>query len=230
MIRKSRNGDFHLIDGGTHIDAWAEAAGRLDHDQNSLPRVLPYVPAGGIVVDAGAYIGDWTVALLEKVGPMGRVLAFEPNLEAFKCLQLNCPKAECYWSALSDRCGAGRLRFGSILNYGSCRVHPIEDGVLATEDDVSLVTLDSFELPVLSMLKADVEGGEYDLLLGAEATIRRCRPVMVIEVNESALKDHDGCAPQFLLELITSMDYSIENLYPRQEMSGGMFDVLCKPL
>ena len=79
MIRKSRTGDFYLIEGGSHTDAWAEMAGRLDHDQNSLPMIMPYIPIGGVAVDGGSYTGDWTIAMLEQVGPAGQVHAFEPN-------------------------------------------------------------------------------------------------------------------------------------------------------
>ena len=225
MIRKSRNGDFHLIDGGTHIDAWAEAAGRLDHDQNSLPRVLPYVPAGGTVVDAGAYTGDWTTAFLLKVGPLGQVFAFEPNPEAFECLQLNCPWASCHKVALCNQLGTGGLLPPTDNNYGATQVFPN-----APFGDVQLMALDSLALTRLDLLKADVEGCEYDLLLGAARTIERFRPVLVVEVNESALKSHDGCTPQHLIELIISFNYNVKNLYPRQDVGGPMCDVICLPL
>jgi FkbM family methyltransferase len=223
MIRKSRHGDFFIIDGGTHIDAWAEAAGRLDHDQNALPIILKHVPEGGCVVDAGAYCGDHAIAYLNKVGPTGQVFAFEPNPEAFEALRLNCPSAFAFNVALSDKIGTGVLIPASDTNYGACSVLP---GI----GSVEMIALDSLVLKKLHLFKLDCEGGEYDALLGASETIARCRPVIICEVNESALNAHDDCTPQHLLELITSFGYDVKNLYPRQDIGGPMCDVICLPL
>jgi FkbM family methyltransferase len=38
------------------------------------------------VVDGGAFIGDHTIAYLEKAGLNGLVYAFEPNRRHFECL------------------------------------------------------------------------------------------------------------------------------------------------
>jgi FkbM family methyltransferase len=211
------------IEGDSHHVPWIRAAGKLAHDDNAMPRILPYIPEGGVVVDAGAFIGTHCWAYLQKVGPTGQVLAFEPNPEAFEALRLNCPAALAFNVALSDKIGTGVLVHASDTNYGACSVMP----GLGT---VELIALDSLVLKRLDVFKLDCEGMEYDALLGASETIARCRPVIVCEVNESALKAHDDCTPQHLIELITSFRYDVKNLYPRQECSGLQFDVLCLPL
>ncbi len=218
------------IEGASHHNDWIRGAGKLAHDDNALPRILPHVPVGGVVVDAGAYIGTMASAFLQKVGPMGRVIAFEPNKEAFKALRLNCPKAESYCSALASRNAYGRAVKPGDTNFGTFQVltdNPTETD--EAEDSIPLVRLDDWELVTLDLLKADVEAGEYDLLLGAAETIRRCKPVLVAEINESALAAR-GKTPDDVLGLIRSFGYSVENIYPRQECSGPQWDALCKPL
>ena len=42
-------------------------------------------------------------------------------------------------------------------------------------------TLDSFALPQIDFLKIDCEGYEYFILKGAEQTVRRDRPCIVVE-------------------------------------------------
>ena len=48
----------------------------------------------------------------------------------------------------------------------------------------------------VDMIKLDIEGAEYDALLGAEATIRRYGPALLIEVFDSALRHQDATSGQ----------------------------------
>jgi FkbM family methyltransferase len=45
-------------------------------------------------------------------------------------------------------------------------------------------TLDSYKLDAVGFMKIDVEGHEFSVLEGASNTIRRCKPNMVIEIEE----------------------------------------------
>ncbi len=222
MIRKSRNGDFWLIDGDSHIGAWSESVGRLDHDQNSLPRILPHIPEGGTVVDGGANIGSHTIAYLKKVGVSGEVLAFEPNKEAFDCLRLNCPDAFSFCAALSDDEGTGRLVPNGGTNYGATSV---VEGL----GDVEMMKLDTLVFKRLDLIKLDVEGFELKALRGACGAISRCRPVLVCEVNSSTLASQ-GTSQAELFDYIRALNYDIENLYGGKNFDGPQFDIICKPL
>jgi tRNA G46 methylase TrmB len=44
---------------------------------------------GDVVVDCGAYIGEFTLYAAEAVGPAGKVIAFEPDPENMKALKAN---------------------------------------------------------------------------------------------------------------------------------------------
>lgn len=47
---------------------------------------------------------------------------------------------------------------------------------------VKIKTLDSYNLQDVDIIKIDVEGFEYDVLLGATDTIERCKPVVQVEM------------------------------------------------
>jgi hypothetical protein len=49
---------------------------------------------------------------------------------------------------------------------------------------VDVRTLDSYELQRLDLIKVDVEGHEFSVLEGARQTIERCRPSIIVEVEE----------------------------------------------
>jgi len=42
---------------------------------------------GDVLVDAGAYIGDFVVKACSKVGPEGKVIAIEPSPEEYNLLE-----------------------------------------------------------------------------------------------------------------------------------------------
>lgn len=179
MIRQTASG-LWVIDGDSHISAWIEAKGQLQHDFQTFPLILPLIKAGDTVVDAGANIGDSTGPFLERVGPAGKVFAFEPNPDAFACLVKNCPDASCYQVALSHEAVA--YPFQRCENEGASHI------TNNSTETVQAITLDSFKLDKLDFLKIDVEGFELHVLGGAHQTIKDCRPTMLIEINEGALR------------------------------------------
>lgn len=225
MIRKSLNGEFFVIDGDRWITAWAESAGRLDHDQNALPIILKHIPKGGVALDAGANIGSHCVAYLDAVGPDGCVIAFEPHPISYRVLLLNCHGTRAFSSfqlGLAENYG----RLNLALNRENPGASFIGDGEGLP---IYVAPLDALNLNRLDFAKFDLEGFELLALRGAVETINRCRPTMVVEVNKSALA-RQGTSPAHLLGFISTLGYSYQNIYPRQDCVGEQFDVLCKPL
>ena len=54
----------------------------------------------------------------------------------------------------------------------------------------------------LAFMKIDIEGGEYHALLGAANTIRRCRPVIVLEAGSKSTGQY-GVTPAELFALVS---------------------------
>jgi FkbM family methyltransferase len=205
-----------VIDGDTHISKWVEESGRLDHDQYALPIILKHIKDGDYVVDAGAFIGDHTIAYLNAVRSAGgRVYAFEPNPSAFECLTVNCKDAYCFRSGLGDK-----EEFISIKqseNVGASHLTNDESG------SISVVTLDSYNLDRLDFFKIDVEGYEMKALKGAEQTISKYKPKMWIEINRGAL-EKQNTKPEDIFSFLISRGYNIA-AYP--ELIGDQYDILC---
>lgn len=209
-----------VIEGDTHISKWVEESGRLDHDQNTLPLLRPHIPQGGTVVDVGAFIGDHTLYYANAVGPTGSVIAIEPNEVAFRCLahnmaahkQVTCLNVGASFQTL-------RLRFEASDNAGASRTHADADGVIAA------ISIDSLSLARCDFMKLDCEGWEVMALRGAFATIRHHKPVMLIEVNESALAAQ-GVTPGHIFDILDNHGYKYLNVYPSQPMAGPQYDIL----
>ena len=140
-----------------------------------LEAALKYVAGFRTAVDGGAHIGTWSVRMAAS---FQRVLAFEPARDSFECLCANTAELANV-EEIPSALGVSRM-FAAMrddpLRVGNTGARFVGDG-----DDILIERLDDYALADLDFLKLDLEGYEYFALLGAEKTVRRCRPVVMIE-------------------------------------------------
>jgi len=143
------------------------------------------MPHGGIAVDVGANVGFFAYALADIAD---RVFAFEPNPDyAFFARWMLRGRAEVREIALSAMSGHGTLYVplsdkGVLLHLaGSLQRRHSQFRNVKTYD-VAVRTLDELGLAGVRFLKADVEGGEREVLDGARTTIARDRPIILLEL------------------------------------------------
>jgi FkbM family methyltransferase len=131
---------------------------------------------GGVLVDVGAMIGNHTAYLAEFV-PHTAIHAFEPLPANIALLRRNVarfPTVIVHPHALSDRWHTVRLSV-ETGNFGHTQVAPVgQSGAVAWP-------LDRFKFQDVTLLKIDVEGHEPEVLAGAQRTIERWHPLVVIE-------------------------------------------------
>lgn len=163
-------------------DPWFEQAyikqGR-DFEKQSRDAALKYVTEWYCAVDGGAHVGVWSKALCNH---FSSVVAFEPCPENYQYLTDNLAgrtNLTCLQYALGDTVGWASMKPGpgDDPNQNSGQWH-LTDG-----NDVRVMLLDAFKLQGVGFIKLDVEGYEYFALKGAESTIKRDRPVILIEEN-----------------------------------------------
>lgn len=118
-----------------------------------------------------------------------RVYTFEPDPVNFHCLTRNCPsnKVIKFNTALSNSNQLVDFGAPSSENVG---MHRIGAGSLK----VFAMTIDCLNIQELSLIHLDLEGHEYPALQGAIETIKRTKPVVVVEVT------HDDKDIQVLME------------------------------
>ena len=172
-------------------------------DPNEFALLDKLIAPGMVAVDAGANDGLYTLFLAGRVGKTGRVLAFEPSQREFARLRNNVElnrleNVQLFDSALSNRDGEAQLRIAGYEHEGQNTLGGFAyEGIetLRTEQ-VRTVPLDSAVaeagLARLDFLKIDVEGGETRLLQGAQTVLRDLRPVILLEVLDSALRQQES--------------------------------------
>ena len=152
-----------------------------------LDAALAHVKSFRLAVDVGAHVGLWTKVLAER---FDAVIAFEPFLPNVERFEKNVQASNVLLSvsALGDREGMAYLTFEEKSrrseSMGSHSKHFVTWEEPAKRLDAGHVvtrTLDSFELQSLDFLKVDTEGADTLVLRGAEETLQRCRPVVIVE-------------------------------------------------
>lgn len=223
-IKQTPQGIWVLVN-DSHISRWVEEHGSLYHDKQTLPLVLPEINEGDHVVDVGAHIGDTAGPFLYRVGKSGFVFAIEPNHDAYECLVRNLRQigTDDNWTAVKYAASDDDLEtvgLSSDLNAGAIRVEG--NGSIPT------AKIDSFNLGRVDFLKIDVEGFELRVLKGAEQTINRFHPKMLIEVNHGAL-ERQGARFSDLSNWLVEHGYTFEIVQKDDaNFNSAQFDILCR--
>lgn len=153
-----------------------------------------YLERGMTVLDIGAHHGLYTLLASKKVGSKGRVLAFEPSARERRRLEKHLRMNRCEnVSALPYALGRERGEASLYVTDGpqdfcnSLRLPDVSDAVQETRVEVRRLDhmLDELGMPRIDFVKLDVEGGELEVLTGAERLLeRRPRPVLLVEVED----------------------------------------------
>lgn len=134
-------------------------------------------------VDVGAWWGPWTYWLAKRCP---QVWSFEPNPQLAKVLTRAArPNVHVEPVALSDHTGSTTLFVPRQL--GDEAQATLEAGHrLATAEEVTVDVrrLDDYDLGDIGFMKIDVEAHEAAMLRGALGVLRRCRPVVLIEIEQ----------------------------------------------
>jgi FkbM family methyltransferase len=175
---------------------------------------------GGTFLDIGANVGNHSM-FAAGVLKAPRVLAFEPNPDAYAILRCNIALNDLaevvrhFPVGLSGSSGrASVLVPDPTINLGGAKL--IEgDGSIELRPGDELIPS---EEPV-GFIKIDVEGLEMEVLKGLSQTIARCRPVMFVEVDDKQRAEFENYC--------RSERYSIEW---ENRPYTGMANLLLRPL
>jgi len=174
------------------------------------------VKEGMNVVDIGANVGYYTLLAARRVGPSGKVYAFEPEPQNFKLLieniQLNgYENVVAVQKAVSNRAGTASLFLG-LRGSGSHSLLSSRDYGKETIA-IETVTLDEFfekeGSPAIQVIKMDIEGWEMEALDGMRKLIRLNSPLkMIVEFYTGGLLSR-GMSPLALTSKLIELGFTI---------------------
>lgn len=170
-------------------------------DENTRVLMAAVLARDSCCIDVGANLGT-VLEDMVTVAPDGTHIAYEPLPELCAELRSRFPGVDVRNAALSDH--------GGEATFAHVRSAPAQSGFRATgpeaggfeEITVRVERLDD-SLPegfVPALVKIDVEGAEEQVLRGALETLRRHRPVVVLEHGNRAAEY--GTRPDAIFALL----------------------------
>jgi len=119
------------------------------------------IKSGGQILDLAAHIGELTLPLAERVGPVGTVTAYEPEQSAYRVLRANV----------------------AMNGLDQVRTHaePLAGAMDPGRKTNAALTLDSLALSGCDLIRVGRGGDPEALLHGAVETLRRHKPFLFFE-------------------------------------------------
>ena len=197
--------DYHMLSPGNAYGVGHNLLDQSCYEPEELSLALQllgyrrqYFGDGVVALDCGANIGVFTVEWARAMTGWGTVLAVEAQERLYYALAgniaiNNCFNAVAVHGAVSSESGILKIPNPNYFvpsSFGSLELRQREGNEFIgqpidyAEDKmmpVNGVTIDSFALPRLDLIKLDVERMELAVLEGARQTIGRCLPIIVVE-------------------------------------------------
>ena len=213
--------------GRARLTFWAHLYKAItsQHHLELIPILRPLLPPDGIVFDVGAHAGQMA-KLFALMAPKGHVHAFEPGAYALSILR------PMVWLKGSGRISIDPIAFGAepgtltlstpikrsgSLGFGLSHLGHGGEGDNVYKHEVEVETIDRFVaakgLARLDLIKADIEGWEMQMLLGATETLTDLRPVVFLEVVDTYLA-RAGDSRAALWHFMRERDYRPHRLAP----------------
>lgn len=157
---------------------------------------------GVVGVDGGANIGvhaiEWAIAMTG----WGSVIAIEAQERIYYALAgniaiNNCFNAIAMHAAISSEPGIMQIPTPDYLvpaNFGNLELRPRADTEFigqpidySAEKTVAIqkISIDAMALPRLDLIKLDLQGMEFEALEGAQQTLARCQPIILVESRKA---------------------------------------------
>lgn len=192
---------------------------------------------GMTVIDVGANIGEISMTAAKRVGRAGRVIAFEPVDAIADQLQANAIRNHLDQITVA-RTGLSDTPADNIPVYASCGQGTPDDehhglgslfGGKAGEPELQRISITTLDIwlathPVdrIDLIKIDIEGAELPCLRGAEVALRRFRPVLIVEIQDTTATTA-GYRASDILAFLSGLGYTFETI-----RHGGRLTALAK--
>ncbi|MES2637215.1 MAG: FkbM family methyltransferase, partial [Pseudomonadota bacterium] len=198
--------DYRMVDAnrGYGVGYQLLNTSSFDHEEVSFVTALlslrrKYFGDGVVGLDCGANIGVHTIEWAKHMHQWGNVVAFEAQEKIYYALAgniaiNNCLNASAHFAAVGSENKEIKIPVPDYLvpaSFGSLELKQNKTnefiGQTIDYSDAAMTivqqrSIDFFNFKRVDLIKIDVEGMELDVLQGAVETIKRCKPMMTIEV------------------------------------------------
>jgi FkbM family methyltransferase len=228
--------DWHINGEAMRIDPAMRRMLPHENEPELFAFLRQHVRPGDVVIDIGAFLGTYAILEARAVGPLGRVVAFEPSPGTFDALErhlrmngLTAPQVEARCVAVGERTGRVQLLTWKDEPYRNMVAPRGRMGVT-----IETMTLDdicaSWTQPP-TWIRMDVQGQEFAVLKGARELLRCAgrRLRIVAEMHPQQWPDY-GLVPADAAGELASLGLRARALMPGRDPFAQGAHALIEPL
>ncbi len=178
-----------------------------------------YLRPGSTFVDLGANEGYFSVLAGSLVGEQGKIVSVEPQSRLQEVIQRNLElnsvaTATLVQAAISDSAGELEIYLSPDVNTGSSGLFQSTRYRVPTEK-VPVLSLhdlfDRFKISECDLMKVDVEGAEYEAILGSRNLFQQKRiKAIALEIHPSLLNSR-GLSADEICQFLESCGYQLSH-------------------
>jgi FkbM family methyltransferase len=176
---------------------------------------------GATILDIGAHIGIFSIMAAKTAGEYGKIFAFEPSPGTADILQQTIRINELgklinpVIQAMGKEVGRQDFYISDAEAYSGNSLVQYKQGNKPHIVQVEVNTIDNFvmtkKLSKINFINIDVEGAEYDTLLGGVQVFKKYKPHFIVAIHP---------------ELIEKKGDRLEDIYDLLEQLR--YDIICK--
>jgi len=168
--------------------------------------------------DVGANVGQTAMAMAQTTQKL--VYCFEPHPATFFKLKKNL-SLNSFLPIKAEQLGLGQkpgwAQMGENINHSGSNCIQNHGNI-----SVPLSCIDEYiesnQISACDFIKIDTEGYELEVLKGAENTLKKFHPILVIELDENNLEKYHTSSNELITYLL-SFGYKLSDLHSNQSIS-----------
>jgi len=187
------------------------------------------VNEGDTVIDVGAHIGEYTLLGAKLVGDKGFVISVEPDHDSVISLKKNIILNNFKNYLILEKAVGEKIETKSLYKVNEEDVYGyldpyVENKKLKKYSEIEVTTIDdivlSNNLNIINLLKIDVEGFEYEVLLGCNDTLKKNKiKKIIIELHPKYLK-YKGINEDLIYTFLKKHGFEIKKI--QEKLTAGV--------
>ena len=187
------------------------------------------VNEGDTVIDVGAHIGEYTLLGAKLVGDKGFIISVEPDHNALKSLKENIILNDFKNCLILEKAVGEKVETKSLYKVSEEDVYGYLDPYvlnkkLMKHSEIEVTTIDeiilSKNLNLVNLLKIDVEGFEYEVLLGCNDALKKNKiKKIIIELHPKYLK-YKGINEDLIYTFLKKHGFKIKKI--QEKITAGV--------
>lgn len=170
---------------------------RGEHEPAMIATLQQYLHDGATFVDLGANEGYFTVIGATLCGAAGKVVSIEPQSRLLEVIEANVSQngvagVTVVNAAVTDKAGTAKIYLTASTNTGGTSLINRSKYSLPSAEIVTKTLeqiLDDAAVPAVDLMKVDIEGFEYEALLGSRQVFEQRRvKALALELHPEILK------------------------------------------